>query len=66
MLLKILRILLHKDELTLIAAVFLLIVSSPWLLLTVLSLAAAGVLCAVLIRFANRKQSSSLIRIGDL
>jgi hypothetical protein len=63
---RIFRILLNKDELTLIAALFITIVSKPWLLLAVLSLAAAGVLCAVLIRFANRKQSSSLIRIGGL
>jgi len=58
--------LLRKDELTLLAGLFVLIVSTPWLLLVFLTLAAAGILCAWLIRFANRKQSSSLIRIGDL
>jgi hypothetical protein len=46
--------------------VVVLIVTTPWVLLAVLSLAAAGLLCAFLIRFANRKQSSSLIRISDL
>jgi len=58
--------LLRKDELTLIAGLFVMIVSTPWVLFAVVSLAAAGVLCAFLIRFANRKQSSSLISIGDL
>ena len=62
---KIVRLLLRKDELTFIAGLFVLIVTTPWVLLAVLSLAAAGLLCAFLIRFANRKQSSSLIRIGD-
>jgi hypothetical protein len=63
---KIIGLLLRKDELTFIAGLFVLIVSTPWVLLAVLSLAAAGVLCAFLIRFANRKESSSLIGIGDL
>jgi len=63
---RILRLVLRKDELTLIAGLFVMIVSTPWVLFAVVSLAAAGVLCAFLIRFANRKQSSSLISIGDL
>jgi len=63
---RIVKIVLDRDALTLIAGLFVLIVSTPWLLLALLSLAAAGVLCAVLIGFANRKESSSLIRIGDL
>jgi len=63
---RILGMLLRKDELTLIAGLFIMIVSTPWLLLALSSLAAAGVLCALLIRFANRKQSSSILRIGDL
>jgi len=62
---KIVRLLLRKDELTFIAGLFVLIVTTPWVLLAVLSLAVAGVLCAFLIRFANRKESSSLIGIGD-
>jgi Flp pilus assembly protein TadB len=66
MLFKLLRILLDKDALTFIGGVVVLIVTTPWVLLAVLSLAAAGLLCAFLIRFANRKQSSSLIRISDL
>jgi len=54
----VLKLLLHKDELTLVFAVFFLIVSTPWVLLVASVLAAAGVLCAFLIRSANRKQSS--------
>jgi hypothetical protein len=65
-LVRIVEILLHWDSLTFIGGVVVLIVTTPWVLLAVLSLAAAGLLCAFLIRFANRKQSSSLIRISDL
>lgn len=62
---RIFRLLLRKDELTLIAGLLILIVSKPWLLLTAVSVVVAGVLCAVLIRFANRKDSLSVLRIDD-
>jgi hypothetical protein len=52
---RILEILLHRDALALMAALIVLIVSTPWLLLVLLSLAAAGALCALLVRYTYRK-----------
>jgi chromate transport protein ChrA len=63
---KILRLLLDKDKLTLMVGLFVLIFSTPWLLLTVASVAAAGILCAFLIRSANRKDSLSVLKLGHL
>jgi chromate transport protein ChrA len=56
----------HRDELTLIVAVFVLIVSTPWVLFAFVSLVIAGILCAFLIRSANRKDSLSVLKLGHL
>lgn len=59
-----LEILLHWDALTFIASLFVFIVSTPVVLVLVVSLAAAIGLCTLLIRFANRKESLSPLNIG--
>jgi hypothetical protein len=56
----------HRDELTLIAGLLILVISKPWLLLAVVSVVVAGILCAILIRFTYRKESLSIFRTGDL
>jgi len=63
---RILEIFLHWDALTLAASLLVFVVSTPWLLLSVFSLAAAGILCALLIRFGNRKDSLLVFRAGHL
>jgi hypothetical protein len=56
----------HRDELTLIAGLLILVISKPWLLPAVVSVVVAGILCAILIRFTYRKESLSIFRTGDL
>ena len=63
---KILGVLLDKDKLTFIAGLLILFVSNPWLLLAVVCVVVAAVLCAILIRRVNRKDSLSVLRVGHL
>jgi hypothetical protein len=56
----IVEVLRHWDLIALVAG---LLISTPWVRVSVVALAGASVLCTAMIRFANKRKSASLISL---